>query len=164
MSVSDENYGDDSFEAIEAAVLKSPKGRWFLDEYGKRLRSQETVSILEAIKRLERAVSGPEAASPEASLKRSQLRYFKEDEEIFVEPKVEAPALALVESAESKPRPEQKGAHLKIERIQASQLGAADVMSPTAPAAKAEPKQRVVIIRRAASEDLAIPMVDKAAG
>jgi hypothetical protein len=149
MSVADEKFGEDSFEAIEAAVLKSPKGRWFLDEYARRLRSSETVSILDAIKRLERAV----AASPPqdaATLKPSQLKYFKDDEDIFVQAKL----------AQSRPDP--RGAHVKIERVKASlaETPPADVMTAAPKPAAGEPKQRVVIIKKAPGEELSIPMVD----
>ncbi len=157
MSVADEKHGDDSFEAIEAAVLKSPKGRWFLDEYARRLRSTETVSILEAIKRLERAVL-PQEVQP--AIKPSQLKYFKQDEDIFVEAKIQSPALSVVEKPEPKvSSPETRGANLKIERVAAPQ---AEISHPEAPAAAAgEAKQRVVIIRKPAGEDLAIPLVDQ---
>jgi hypothetical protein len=159
MSVADEKFGEDSFEAIEAAVLKSPKGRWFLDEYARRLRSSETVSILDAIKRLERAV----AASPPqdaATLKPSQLKYFKDDEDIFVQAKLAAPALSVVDNAQSRPDP--RGAHVKIERVKApmAETPPADVMTATPKPAAGEPKQRVVIIKKAPGEELSIPMVD----
>jgi hypothetical protein len=49
--------GDD-FEQIEAAVMETERGRWFLREYSRRLRAAETVEILAAIERL--AVRGPE--------------------------------------------------------------------------------------------------------
>lgn len=156
MSVADEKHGDESFEAIQAAVLKSPKGRWFLEEYARRLRTAETVSILDAIKRLERAVLPQE---PQQSLKPSQLKYFKQDEEIFVEAKVQPPALAVVEKPEMKAAaPEPRGANLKIERVAAPQ---AEAGTPEGPAEPGEPKQRVVIIRKPAGEDLAIPLVDQ---
>jgi hypothetical protein len=157
MSVADEKYGDDSFEAIEAAVLKTPKGRWFLEEYARRIRSSETTSILEAIGRLERAVAPP-AAQP--ALKPNQLKYFKQDEEIFVEAKVEPPTLTVVEKSEPKPAPpEPKGATLRIERAGAP----ATETSASQPASEPmEQKQRVVIIRKPAGEDLTIPLVDHA--
>jgi chaperonin GroEL (HSP60 family) len=157
MSVPDENYGDASFEAIEAAVLKSPKGRWFLEEYARRLRSNETVSILEAIKRLERAIAPVES---QPALKPSQLKYFRQDEEIFVEPKMQAPALSVVEKSETKPTvSETRGANLKIERVAVpqSEVGPAE----PAPMETAETKQRVVIIRKPAGEDLSIPLLDQ---
>jgi hypothetical protein len=157
MSVADENLSEDSFEAIEAAVVKSARGRWFLEEYARRLRSLETVTILEAIKRLERAVAPQEQTS---ALKPSQLKYFKQDEDIFVEAKVQGPALSVVGKPDAAPSPsESRGANLKIERVAAPQ--AVTTAAEASPPQPGEPKQRVVIIRKPAGEDLAIPLVDQ---
>jgi len=43
----------EDFETIEAAVMSTARGRWFLREYARRLRSEETREIVEAIARLE---------------------------------------------------------------------------------------------------------------
>ncbi|WP_139267720.1 MULTISPECIES: hypothetical protein [unclassified Beijerinckia] len=43
------------FEAIEAAVMETARGRWFLTEYARRMRAAETTKVLEAITRLERS-------------------------------------------------------------------------------------------------------------
>ena len=42
----------EDFEQIEAAVLESERGRWFLQEYSRRLRAAETAEILAAVERL----------------------------------------------------------------------------------------------------------------
>ncbi|MFO1185591.1 MAG: hypothetical protein U1E56_12525 [Bauldia sp.] len=44
------------FDAIEAAVMETARGRWFLTEYARRHRSADTESILAAIKQLEGAL------------------------------------------------------------------------------------------------------------
>jgi hypothetical protein len=49
--LSDEDYG-----AIEAAVMETARGRWFLAEYARRNRNADTDAVLEAIRRLERLV------------------------------------------------------------------------------------------------------------
>ncbi|GLS18659.1 hypothetical protein GCM10007874_16760 [Labrys miyagiensis] len=49
--LSDEDYG-----AIEAAVMETARGRWFLAEYGRRNRNADTDAVLSAIRRLERLV------------------------------------------------------------------------------------------------------------
>ena len=49
-----------NFAAIEAALLDSPRGRWFLAEYLRRNRSAETDLLLNAIARLEVAVTKPQ--------------------------------------------------------------------------------------------------------
>lgn len=47
----------DDYEAIEQAVLDSPRGRWFLAEYARRNRALETDRLLEAIDRLYNAAT-----------------------------------------------------------------------------------------------------------
>jgi hypothetical protein len=49
------------YEAIEKAVMESARGRWFLQEFARRNRSADTLTLLEAIGRLQKAIA---AASP----------------------------------------------------------------------------------------------------
>jgi hypothetical protein len=51
------------YDAIEAAVMETARGRWFLIEYDRRRRAAETAQLLESVARLERAVgtAGPPA-------------------------------------------------------------------------------------------------------
>ena len=49
------------FDAIEAAVMETQRGRWFLAEYARRNRMADTRMILDAMARLEHAVSTPRA-------------------------------------------------------------------------------------------------------
>ncbi|TXN39691.1 hypothetical protein FV232_18835 [Methylobacterium sp. WL30] len=54
------------YEAIEATMSGSARGRWFLAEYARRNRSADTNVLLDAIARLESAVTdghGPDAVS-----------------------------------------------------------------------------------------------------
>jgi len=44
------------FEAIEAAVMETARGRWFLAEYARRMRAAETAKLLEAVTRIERTL------------------------------------------------------------------------------------------------------------
>ncbi len=44
---------ESDYEAIEAAVMETEKGRWFLFEYARRHRSADTDVVIEAIGRLE---------------------------------------------------------------------------------------------------------------
>jgi hypothetical protein len=44
------------FEAIEAAVTETVRGRWFLAEFARRTRARETEKVLAALARLEQAV------------------------------------------------------------------------------------------------------------
>jgi chemotaxis protein CheZ len=45
------------YSAIEAAVMETERGRWFLTEYARRNRHAETESLLESLGRIERAVT-----------------------------------------------------------------------------------------------------------
>jgi hypothetical protein len=47
---------DDDYDAIEAAVMETARGRWFLIEYDRRRRAAETMQLFEAVTRLERAI------------------------------------------------------------------------------------------------------------
>jgi hypothetical protein len=187
MSAQSEGYRNESFESLEAAVLETQRGRWFLEEYARRQRSAETLAILEILKKLEGSITNtsflPPAKSPEPApaLKTEQLKFFKQDEEIFVEPTIAPPALSVVNSppkVDITPPPEPKGAKLKIQRVPAVAMPEDDFMatepekpaSPApvqetktsfAPPPPAEPKQRVVIIRRPASEASEIPLMEE---
>lgn len=58
---------DHDFETIEAAVMETTRGRWFLGEYARRLRAAETAKVLAAITRLERSLTSDKAdAAPMA--------------------------------------------------------------------------------------------------
>lgn len=55
-----------AFEAIEAAVRETERGRWFLQEYAKRVRAQELARIETAISRIEQRL--PRASDPPPQL------------------------------------------------------------------------------------------------
>lgn len=61
------------YEAIEAAVMETERGRWFLAEYAARNRNSDTNVLLEAIKKLERSLmsGGAGASAPTAD----QIRF-----------------------------------------------------------------------------------------
>lgn len=187
MSAQSEGYRNESFESLEAAVLETQRGRWFLEEYARRQRSAETLAILEILKKLEGSITNtsflppPKGAEPAPALKTEQLKFFKQDEEIFVEPTIAAPALSVVSSppkVDIVPPHEPKGAKLKIQRMPAAAMPdevfmVSEPENPTLPAPvqetkasfapqpPAEPKQRVVIIRRPASEAGEIPLMEE---
>jgi len=52
---------DTEYEAIEAAVKETARGRWFLDEFVQRNRNADTRLVLDAIQRLQRSVLGAES-------------------------------------------------------------------------------------------------------
>lgn len=56
------------FEAIEAAVRETERGRWFLAEYERRNRSAEIKSVLQAIERFETSIKPACAKAPSIEL------------------------------------------------------------------------------------------------
>lgn len=46
------------YDSVEAAVMETARGRWFLSEYARRNRAADTTSVLEALNRLEE-ITGP---------------------------------------------------------------------------------------------------------
>ena len=51
------------YEAIEAAVMETARGRWFLAEYARRNRHADTTMLLKALERIEGAVTGERSVS-----------------------------------------------------------------------------------------------------
>jgi hypothetical protein len=64
---------DDDYGKIEAAVMETARGRWFLIEYDRRRRAAETIQLLEAVTRLERAVGSGGQAALEAPQKHTAI-------------------------------------------------------------------------------------------
>jgi hypothetical protein len=188
MSVNAEGYRNESFESLETAVMETPRGRWFLEEYAKRQRSEESLAILEILRGLEKSISGAGPVSaPKSTLEKpipqEQMKFFRKDEEIFSQATVTpGPSLSIVvgpsPAPDMKQPAEPKGAKLKIQRANATDFvdepnlavampelaettpDAPEPIVEAAPATSAEPKQRIVIIRRPASEVSEIPMID----
>jgi chemotaxis regulatin CheY-phosphate phosphatase CheZ len=52
---------EEEYETIEAAVMETARGRWFLAEFAQRNRTADTKMLLDAISRLEQAVTGERA-------------------------------------------------------------------------------------------------------
>lgn len=55
------------YDAIAGAVMETARGRWFMAEYARRNRQADTLQLLDAIGRIERAV-GQAAAKPSADI------------------------------------------------------------------------------------------------
>ncbi len=49
----DRDFSDSDFAAIEAAVMETSRGRWFLREFARRNRHADTETVLTAIARLQ---------------------------------------------------------------------------------------------------------------
>jgi hypothetical protein len=191
-------YTQKDYEAIEGAVLESPRGRWFLGEFARRNRAADTLMLLEAIRKLERGVAENPAHQPSADLvaelaaelkdlsetitsaidrgaggdelpkavdrlarikekidgllaRRSEtgdgeltgenLTFFEGDEDLFESaPGASAPSLSVVGEQQERTMPARK----------------------TAEAPEGDPKDRIVFIRRATSEETSIPLADEA--
>jgi len=55
---------NDDYDAIEAAVMDTARGRWFLAEYARRNRTADTTLLLSAIERLESMLDRDDDAAP----------------------------------------------------------------------------------------------------
>jgi hypothetical protein len=152
----------EDFDAIREAVMETPRGRWFLEQYAERLRAAETQGLVTGMKRLEKAVSAnhdalmsrlaaalghgseaPRRAPPPAGpeLAPRHMKYFRNDEDIF-EPAPHAriasvPDLALLPELPPDPLP---------------------LDEPETPA-----KRRIVIIRHKPGEQIEVPLADELA-
>ncbi|HUN13348.1 MAG TPA: hypothetical protein PLE50_13895, partial [Rhabdaerophilum sp.] len=62
-----------AYEQIEAAVMETSRGRWFLAEYARRHRHAETELVLEAIDRLQRSLGVRHGVSPSADKLQNQI-------------------------------------------------------------------------------------------
>ena len=60
------------FKSIEAAVMETARGRWFLAEYARRCRAEDTARILTAVDRLEKTAAA--ARTQEARVQRNVER------------------------------------------------------------------------------------------
>jgi chemotaxis protein CheZ len=85
------------YELIEAAVMETGRGRWFLAEYARRNRHSDTMMLLGAIGRLEAAIRGERTAQ---SLDRVRFDLFE---------MAKAIARTKAEIAAIKPDPENAG-------------------------------------------------------
>jgi hypothetical protein len=56
------------FERVEAAVMETERGRWFLAEFARRIRAEDAERILAAIDRLEARMAEAQAAEARARL------------------------------------------------------------------------------------------------
>ena len=92
------------FEAIETAVRETERGRWFLEEYDRRGRSNEIRSVLDAIGKFERLIQPAAEIQPTPQLNRLL-------EEAIASTKSEIEAIAI------------KAFPLPVARIQSSTFG-----------------------------------------
>jgi hypothetical protein len=143
------DFTDNDYEAIEAAVMETARGRWFLSEHARRNRAADTVALLGAIKKLERIIAGASKPAGEAEILADLARLSK----------AAANAMALL-------------GHMK-ERIDAligARGGGAaepqpkpDDGEPPLPGiiSSEEAKRRIVVVRHGRSEETRIPLAEE---
>jgi hypothetical protein len=180
----------DEFAEIERAVMESARGRWFLAEHARRERAADADLILAAIRRLEAALvsrSKPAPANPEAAVAesgqigRENMHYYRQDEDIF-EPvpgiKSDRPTLRVISASPTMPPieqpPEKAASRVTIKRVApeapvppeesvAQSTPAAPIEAETPAIAQTSTetdKPRIFVVRRASSEELAIPLAN----
>jgi hypothetical protein len=64
-----EGISEDDYEAIEAAVTETVRGRWFLAEFTRRSRVDEMRQVLDAMARLEQVVTEQKALPNDPSIR-----------------------------------------------------------------------------------------------
>ncbi len=64
-----EGMSEADYEAIEAAVMETVRGRWFLAEFARRGRADETRQMLDAIAKLEQTVREQQAMPADPSIR-----------------------------------------------------------------------------------------------
>jgi hypothetical protein len=64
-----EGMSEADYEAIEAAVLETVRGRWFLAEFARRGRADETRQMLDAIAKLDQTVREQQAMPADPSIR-----------------------------------------------------------------------------------------------
>ena len=147
----------DDFDAIREAVMETPRGRWFLDEFSTRLRRSETSSLQDSMRRLETAIAAnhdevmsrlasvlggdqlededdalpPPRPEAQTRLAARHMKYFRADEDVF-EPAPEATIAAV-------PR----------------------LLDMLPPEPEAPPRRRIVITRRKPGEPFDVPLAEE---
>lgn len=132
----------EDFGAIEQAVRESSRGRWFLEEHAKRIRQQETAILLQAMGKLESAVTSAHdrleerlclalgLGPPRPAANSNQLW---RDDDIFETPAQPGPVVTL-------PAASRQGG------------------------AQGRARNRIVLIRRGIGERIEVPLQEEAAG
>ena len=64
-----EGIAEEDYEAIEAAVMETVRGRWFLAEFARRSRVDEMRQMLDAMTRLEQVVAEQRTAPADPSIR-----------------------------------------------------------------------------------------------
>lgn len=170
-------YTQSDYQAIEAAVQESPRGRWFLGEFARRNRAADTLMLLEAIRKLERGV----AADVPGEDFWAKLQGLSQTIDSVLAGDVADPGEQLsdvkrlidgllADRSVGGPRtPESlargEGGEAPFEKpAPAPSLAALPAKDPAAPGpgSRGDAKNRIVFIRRASSAEAHIPLADEA--
>ena len=145
----------EDFDMIREAVMETPRGRWFLDEFSTRLRRAENTNLQDSMRRLETAIAAnhdevmsrlasvlksgeepepaPVRAESETRLAPRHMKFYRADEEIF-EPAPEATIAAV-------PR-------------------LLDMLPPEEPAPRPQ-RRRIILTRHKPGETFEVPLADE---
>jgi len=75
MAETDKNEQEDNeYDAILAAVLETPRGRWFIEEFTRRNRSADTEKLLTAIEAIGSVASSATSSTPTVDVLRLELQ------------------------------------------------------------------------------------------
>ncbi len=79
---------DDEYRAIEAALLETARGRWFLAEHGRRARRLDSALLEDAIDRLQTSIRQPPALLGQLKSELEEVNGFieKTRKELFEKP------------------------------------------------------------------------------
>lgn len=103
------------YEAIEAAVLETERGRWFLQEYARRLRAAELQKLTDIVARLEVLI----AAGPRPVAALTQAPQLALEAPAAQEPEPEATAAAEAEPELAPPPMPAAARHLNAAALSA---------------------------------------------
>ncbi|MBL8574546.1 MAG: hypothetical protein JNM13_12775 [Hyphomicrobiaceae bacterium] len=74
-ALTQEPYLERDYEAIEAAVMETQRGRWFLDEFRRRNRNADTLMIVATLDRLESSLKSERPAAATAAPDIDRIRF-----------------------------------------------------------------------------------------
>jgi multidrug efflux pump subunit AcrA (membrane-fusion protein) len=68
LTAAPEGLSEADFDRVEAAVMETERGRWFLAEFSRRIRAEDSQRILASIDRLEARMAAAQEAEARARL------------------------------------------------------------------------------------------------
>lgn len=141
----------EDFDAIREAVMETPRGRWFLDEFSTRLRRAETTSLQDSMRRLETAVASnhDEVMSRLASVLQGEREERQDVSEPAPEPRIAARHMKYFRADEEIFEPAPEAAIAAVPRL-------LDMLPPEEPARA--PRRRIIVTRHKPGEPFEVPL------